>query len=59
MADELRPTAKPTVGFQDRYANDVEFKRQVDEGRKRSNQGKSLEALKASLNMVKDGKKLY
>ena len=44
---------KPTIGFSDRYANDSEFKRQVDEGRKRSETKRQHEALKESLRMVR------
>jgi len=43
--------AKPTIGFHDRYANDAEFKKQVDEGRKRSEVKRTHTALKESLAM--------
>jgi hypothetical protein len=42
---------KPTVGFHDRYANDPEFKKQVDEGRKRADTKRNHHALKESLAM--------
>lgn len=45
--------AKPTIGFQERYAADAEFKRQVDEGRKRADTKRDHEALKASLAMIR------
>lgn len=53
------PKEQPTVGFQDRYNSDAEFKRQVDEGRKRAAQKQSLKALQASLDMPRLGKKHY
>jgi hypothetical protein len=53
------PTEKPTVGFQERYNSDAEFKRQVDDARRRSAQKRSLDALKAALDMQRTGKKHY
>ncbi len=54
---------KPTVGFNTRYANDDEFKRQVDEGRKRADTKRDHAALKDSLSMIRGDytkkKKLY
>lgn len=43
--------AKPTIGFHDRYANDPEFKRQVDDGRKRAEASRNIRALKDALAM--------
>lgn len=50
---------KPTVGFQDRYNTDSEFKRQVDDGRKRAAQKQSLKALQDALAMPSQRKKHY
>ncbi len=54
---------KPTVGFADRYANDAEFKRQVDDGRKRAAANRTHDSLKESLAMIRGErtakKKLY
>ena len=53
-------SAKPTWSFHERYSSDAEFKRQVDEARKRSAQERSTSALKSSLEMVQGKKpKLY
>lgn len=50
---------KPTWSFKDRYAGDHEFKRQVDEGRRRRNAERNYDKLKESLAMTKTKKKLY
>ena len=54
---------KPTVGFNERYATDDEFKRQVDDGRKRSETKRGQQELRDSLAMVRGDrtakKKLY
>lgn len=55
----MKDQPKPTVGFHDRYANDTEFKRQVDEARNRSAAERSLATLKKSLAMVKNREKMY
>lgn len=57
--DRVERSDKRTIGFHERYENDAEFKRQVDEGRVRSKERKSLAALQSSLSMVKDKRKLY
>jgi len=51
--------SRPTIPFQDRYSSDAEFKRQVDEGRRKRKEKDSLAALKSSLNMVNNRKKIY
>lgn len=53
------PKNPPTVGFQDRYHSDAEFKRQVDDARKRSTQKASLKALQSALDRQRNGKKHY
>lgn len=53
-----RPNA-PDTGFHQRYNSDPEFKRQVDEGRKRSAAERTHRQLKESLDMPRAGKKLY
>jgi len=45
--------------FHERYASDPEFKRQVDEGRRKNRAKKSFAALESVLKMVKDGRKVY
>lgn len=50
---------KPTVSFKERYASDPEFKRQVDEGRKRHTADQNYAKLKDALAMSKTKKKLY
>ena len=51
---------EPTWNFKDRYASDAEFKRQVDEGRKKRTEASSLSALQSSLDLTRGkGKKLY
>ena len=54
-----RDQPKPTVGFHERYASDTEFKRQVDDAKKRSNAARGTAALKKSLAMVSERKKSY
>jgi len=50
---------QPTISFSDRYASDQEFRKQVDEGRKRATEKRTTEALKKSLSMPKRREKLY
>lgn len=51
---------RSTWQFHERYASDSEFKRQVDEARKRSAEERGTEALKTSLDMTRGkGPKLY
>jgi hypothetical protein len=51
---------KPTWSFHERYGSDPEFKRQVDEARKRSADERNLTALKSSLDIANNkGPKLY
>ena len=57
--DLRRLANKSTWGFHERYANDPEFKRQIDEGRIRSRAKQSLESLKQSLLMPTRKAKLY
>ena len=52
-------TGKRTWNFQDRYSSDIEFKRQIDEGRTRSKAKQELAALKDALSMPQRKKKLY
>lgn len=53
-------SGKSTWSFHERYASDAEFKRQVDEARKRAAQERSTAALKESLEMSRGNrKKLY
>jgi hypothetical protein len=53
-------SSKPTWSFHERYASDAEFKRQVDEARKRSTSERNTVALKNSLNMTQGKRpKLY
>lgn len=62
MKDESTKRAdKPTVGFHERYASDAEFKRQVDEARRRSATERSTAAFQESLAMTrgKGRSKLY
>lgn len=54
------PSAKPTWSFHERYASDAEFKRQIDEARKRSSEERGTAALKTSLDLTRGkGTKLY
>lgn len=50
---------KPTWSFHERYNSDAEFKRQVDEGRRRSKEIATTKALKAVAEVGKTRKKLY
>jgi len=54
---------KTSWTFKERYAEDKEFRQQVDEGRKRRASERSLEELKESLKQVRGDqsarKKLY
>ena len=62
MADETpstERTGKRTWSFHDRYASDDEFRRQVDEGRKRRQSERTHAAVTDSLAMVKNKKRLY
>ncbi len=59
MNDPIKRSDKQTWGFHERYENDAEFRRQVDEGRQRSKDRKSLDALQKSLNMFKERRKSY
>jgi hypothetical protein len=53
-------SSKPTWSFHERYASDAEFKRQVDEARKRSTSERNTVALKNSLSMTQGKRpKLY
>lgn len=53
-------SSKPTWSFHERYSSDAEFKRQVDEARKRSAAEKNTESLKTSLDIANSkGPKLY
>lgn len=54
-------SGKPTWSFHERYSSDAEFKRQVDEARRRSAQERSTANLQSSLNMTRGvgGSKLY
>lgn len=52
-------TGKRTWSFHERYASDPEFKRQVDEGRKRSAAQQNHDAVTAALAMPSQRKKLY
>lgn len=54
-----RASANPTWSFHERYASDAEFKRQVDDARKRRMQEQAQATLKTSLNMVQNRQKLY
>lgn len=47
---------EPTVSFKDRYASDAEFKRQVDEGRKRRDQDAAQETRKGALALIRGEK---
>ena len=44
---------KPTVSFQDRYASDDHFRRQVDDGRKRAAAERTHKSVKESLAMIR------
>lgn len=48
-----------TWSFHERYASDAEFKRQVDDAKRRQAQEQSTAALTNSLAMTSQGKKLY
>ena len=48
-----------TWSFHERYASDPEFKRQIDEGRTRSQAKRELAALKEALAMPQHRKRLY
>lgn len=51
---------KPTWSFHERYNSDAEFKRQIDEARKRSAAERTTAALKTGLDIVNNkGPKLY
>lgn len=53
-------STKPTWSFHERYGSDAEFKRQVDEARRRVREDKSLSAIQSSLKMTRPGGgKLY
>lgn len=51
--------ADRTVSFEDRYSSDPEFKKQVDEGRRRMKERETTKHVKAALDMVREKKKLY
>lgn len=58
--DSTRRTAdKSTWSFHERYANDPEFKRQIDEGRVRARMNRDHKALKSALSMVQEKRKMY
>lgn len=48
--------SRPTNSFHERYASDAEFKRQVDEGRRRATIERSSQQLQS---VIKDRPKLY
>lgn len=50
---------KRTWSFHERYASDAEFKRQIDEGQRRSKEKRELAALKNALSMPQRREKLY
>lgn len=50
---------KPTWSFHERYASDAEFKRQVDEGRRRSRESATQQQIQSALDMQNQGRKLY
>lgn len=51
---------KPTVSFQDRYANDEHFKAQVDEARRKSSVERQRRELEKALEVVRGkGRKSY
>ena len=51
---------KPTWSFHERYGSDAEFKRQVDDARKRAAAEKNTVAVKSSLAIANNnGPKLY
>ena len=52
-------TGKRTWSFHERYASDPEFKRQVDEGKRRAQDKRELLALKKALSMPSRREKLY
>jgi hypothetical protein len=53
-------SSKPTWSFHERYASDAEFKRQVDDARKRSAAERGTAALQTSLDLTRGkGRKLY
>ena len=55
------PFADPgfTSAFSERYATDAEFKKQVDEGRKRAEAERTRKEVSAALQMVPKKQKLY
>lgn len=53
-------SARPTWSFHERYQSDAEFKRQVDEARKRKAAEESHSAISSALKMTRPGGgKLY
>ncbi len=50
---------RPTWSFHERYASDAEFKRQVDEGRKRANELRTTKQLASVAEIGRKRKKLY
>jgi len=59
MSERNERADKRTIGFHDRYENDSEFKRQVDEGRARSKETRGQQELKSALSMFREKRKLY
>lgn len=45
-----------TISFKDRYASDAEFKRQVDDGRKRRESATAHETRKSALALIRGEK---
>ncbi len=45
-------STKPTNSFHERYGSDAEFRRQVDEGRRRKAQERGLADLQSSLDVA-------
>ena len=50
---------RPTWSYHERYNSDAEFKRQVDEGRKRASADRSLKQIREATQAIRKGKKLY
>ena len=50
---------RPTWSFHERYASDAEFKRQVDDGRKRANELRTTKQLQNVAEIGRKRKKLY
>mgnify|MGYP001564615826 CR=1 FL=1 len=59
VPDATNRTGGRTWGFHERYTNDAEFRRQIDEGRKRAQSKRELEALKSALSMTREHHRVY